>query len=66
MANPKCPFRFKEFTTEEEHQRCDSECALLMESNYTTVNACALAIIASDSATQWLPANYSGGVDDEA
>ena len=32
-AGMKCPFRFKEFTSDEDTQRCQSDCALLVRSD---------------------------------
>jgi hypothetical protein len=61
----KCPFRFKEFTTEESHQRCVDDCALLMQYNDSDqYKLCAFALMArTASGNVWMPVNYRNEVD---
>lgn len=48
----RCPFRFKEFSTEEGHQTCVDDCALLMTDIEDGVKACAFSVIALNTGTQ--------------
>ena len=64
----KCPFRFKEFNTEEKHQTCVDDCALLMQYNDSDqYKVCAFALIPrllSDNT--WKPVNYRNEVMPDA
>ena len=48
----RCPFRFKEFNTEEGHQTCVDDCALLMTDIEDSTKACAFSVIALNTGTQ--------------
>lgn len=64
----KCPFKFKEFGTELDHQECVPDCALLMQYNDSDqYKVCAFAMIArSLSSNVWMPANYRNEVMPDA
>ena len=58
----RCPFRFKEFSTEEGHQTCVDDCALLMVDINEEVKACALAVIAMNTGIQAFDADKNSFV----